>query len=166
MLAARHRARLTMQNPNIDIQEGRRLHSVRRKLFQDAGDDSDGEPGRNSGVEDNIVNRFFEEARKNRANAKERWNFDFEKEEPLPGRYVWVKVDQDGNEIGNPLETSNRIENLQIMQDEEAQDDDVTMQEQSEDKEDNKMIDAYFERHKTAVIRDWCRTECSQACGI
>jgi len=24
--------------------------------------------------------------------AKQRWNFDFEKEEPLPGRWVWEKV--------------------------------------------------------------------------
>lgn len=60
-----------MQYPNIDIQEGRRLRSVRRRLFQD-DDDNDGETGRNSGVEDNIVNRFFEEARENRENVSMR----------------------------------------------------------------------------------------------
>ncbi|XP_076676158.1 uncharacterized protein LOC143373117 isoform X3 [Andrena cerasifolii] len=128
-----------MQHPNVDIQEGGSVRSVRRKLFQDDDDDNERDSERNSGVEDNLVNCFFEEARKNRENAKERWNFDFEKEEPLPGRYVWVKVDQDGNQISNPLETNNRVKNLQIMQDESAQDDDVTMQ---EDKDDDKMTDS------------------------
>ncbi|CAK9825891.1 hypothetical protein ANTRET_LOCUS3824 [Anthophora retusa] len=143
-----------MQYPNIDTQEGRRLRSVRRRLFQDDDDDNETESGRNSGVEDNLANCFFEEARKNRENdvtfllrsvcgqAKERWNFDFEKEEPLPGRYVWVKLDQHGNEICNPLETSNRVENLQTMQEEDTQDDDVTMQENTEDKDDDKMTDS------------------------
>ena len=130
---------LAMQHPNVGIQEGGSVRSVRRKLFQDDDDDNERDSERNSGVEDNLVNCFFEEARKNRENAKERWNFDFEKEEPLPGRYVWVKVDQDGNEISNPLETNNRVKNLQIMQDESAQDDDVTMQ---EDKDDDKMTDS------------------------
>ena len=128
-----------MQHPNVGIQEGGSVRSVRRKLFQDDDDDNERDLERNSGVEDNLVNCFFEEARKNRENAKERWNFDFEKEEPLPGRYVWVKVDQDGNEISNPLETNNRVKNLQITQDENAQDDDVTMQ---EDKDDDKMTDS------------------------
>ncbi|XP_031834590.1 uncharacterized protein LOC116427891 isoform X4 [Nomia melanderi] len=142
MLAARHRARLTMQNPNVDVQEGRRLRSVRRRLFQDDANENENNRSRNTGIEDNIANCFFEEARKNRENAKERWNFDFEKEEPLPGRYVWVKLDQHGNEIGNPLETRNRVENLQVMQDEDAQDDDFSMQEQPEDKDDEKMSDS------------------------
>ncbi|XP_017788384.1 PREDICTED: uncharacterized protein LOC108570958 [Habropoda laboriosa] len=135
-------ARLTM-HPNIDAQDGRRLRSVRRRLFQDDDDDdNETESGRNSGVEDNLANCFFEEARKNRENAKERWNFDFEKEEPLPGRYVWVKLDQHGNEICNALETSNRVENLQTMQEEDTQDDDVTMQEHTDDKDDDKMTDS------------------------
>nr|XP_031834586.1 uncharacterized protein LOC116427891 isoform X1 [Nomia melanderi] len=136
------RARLTMQNPNVDVQEGRRLRSVRRRLFQDDANENENNRSRNTGIEDNIANCFFEEARKNRENAKERWNFDFEKEEPLPGRYVWVKLDQHGNEIGNPLETRNRVENLQVMQDEDAQDDDFSMQEQPEDKDDEKMSDS------------------------
>ncbi|XP_076760225.1 uncharacterized protein LOC143428868 isoform X2 [Xylocopa sonorina] len=130
-----------MQYPNIDVQEGKNPRSVRRRLFQDDDDDNETESSRNSGVEDNIVDRFFEEARKNRENAKERWNFDFEKEEPLPGRYVWVKVDQHGNEISSPLESSNRVANLQTMQEEDMQDDDVTMQDRTDDKDDNKMTD-------------------------
>ncbi|XP_003393975.1 cyclin-dependent kinase inhibitor 2 isoform X1 [Bombus terrestris] len=135
----RSRARLMMQYPNIDIQEGRRLRSVRRRLFQDEDDDNETESVRNSGVEDNC---FFEETRKNRENAKERWNFDFEKEEPLPGRYVWVKLDQHGNEICNPSETKNRIENLQTMQEEDVQDDDITMQDHVEGKDDEKLTDS------------------------
>ncbi|XP_043509806.1 cyclin-dependent kinase inhibitor 1B-like isoform X1 [Frieseomelitta varia] len=115
------RARLMMQNPNIDIQEGRRLRNARRRLFED---DDDDETVRNSGVEDNIANCIFEEARKNRENAKQRWNFDFEKEQPLPGRYEWVKLDEHGNEVYNPLETKDRVENLQTMQ----EDNDVTME--------------------------------------
>ncbi|XP_006568963.1 uncharacterized protein LOC725144 isoform X3 [Apis mellifera] len=142
MLAARHRARLMMQYPNIDIQEGRRIRSVRRRLFQDDDDDNETESGRNSRIEDNVANCFFEEARKYRENAKERWNFDFEKEEPLPGRYVWVKLDQHGNEIRNPLEANSRVENIQTMQEEDAQDDDVTMQDHAEDKDDDKMTDS------------------------
>ncbi|CAL7936884.1 unnamed protein product [Xylocopa violacea] len=130
-----------MQYPNIDVQEGKNPRSVRRRLFQDDDDDNETESSRNSGVEDNIVDRFFEEARKNRENAKERWNFDFEKEEPLPGRYVWVKVDQHGNEISSPLESSNRVANLQTMQEEDMQDDDVTMQDRMDDKDDSKMTD-------------------------
>ncbi|XP_076760224.1 uncharacterized protein LOC143428868 isoform X1 [Xylocopa sonorina] len=136
-----NRAGHMMQYPNIDVQEGKNPRSVRRRLFQDDDDDNETESSRNSGVEDNIVDRFFEEARKNRENAKERWNFDFEKEEPLPGRYVWVKVDQHGNEISSPLESSNRVANLQTMQEEDMQDDDVTMQDRTDDKDDNKMTD-------------------------
>lgn len=56
-----------MQYPNIDIQEGRRLRSVRRRLFQDEDDDNETESVRNSGVEDNC---FFEETRKNRENVR------------------------------------------------------------------------------------------------
>ncbi|XP_043253186.1 cyclin-dependent kinase inhibitor 2-like isoform X3 [Colletes gigas] len=134
MLAARHRARLTMQYPNIDLQEGRRLRNVRRRLFQDDEVDT----GRRSGIEDNLANCFFEEARKNRENAKQRWNFDFEKEEPLPGRYEWVKLDQDRNEIRNPLESCNRVENIQAVQ----KDDHVTIAGHSEDKDDENMTDS------------------------
>ncbi|XP_076394001.1 uncharacterized protein LOC100883023 isoform X3 [Megachile rotundata] len=134
-------ARLTIQYPNVDMQEARRGHSARRKLFQDDEDD-EGESGRKSGVEDNIANCFYEEARKNRQNAKERWNFDFEKEEPLPGRYMWVKLDEHGNEISTPLESSNRVENLRTMQEEDTQDDDVTMEEHLEDRDGENMTDS------------------------
>lgn len=56
-----------MQNPNIDIQEGRRLRNARRRLFEN---DDDDETVRSSGVEDNIANYIFEEARKNRENVR------------------------------------------------------------------------------------------------
>nr|XP_034171241.1 uncharacterized protein LOC117600233 isoform X1 [Osmia lignaria]XP_034171242.1 uncharacterized protein LOC117600233 isoform X1 [Osmia lignaria] len=134
-------ARLTIQHPNVEMQEERRGHSARRKLFQE-DDDNESKSERNSGVEDNIANCFYEEARKNRENAKERWNFDFEKEEPLPGRYVWVKLDEHGNEIGTPLESSNRVENLRTMQEEDTQDDDVTMEEHLDDRDGENMTDS------------------------
>ncbi|XP_015432265.1 PREDICTED: uncharacterized protein LOC107188484 isoform X1 [Dufourea novaeangliae] len=136
------RARLTLQYPSMDVEDGHRFRSVRRRLFQDNEDENHGDSDRNSGVEDNLANCFYEEARKNRENAKERWNFDFEKEEPLPGRYVWVKLDQHGNEVGNPLETRNRVENLQIVHDDDAQDDDFAMQDQPEDKDEKIMTDS------------------------
>ncbi|CAD1479805.1 unnamed protein product, partial [Heterotrigona itama] len=106
-----------MQNPNIDIQEGRRLRSVRRRLFEDDGDE---ETPRSSAVEDN-ANYILEEARKNRENAKQRWNFDFENEEPLPGRYEWVRLDEHGNEVCNPLERD-EVENLQEDNDDTMED--------------------------------------------
>ncbi|PBC34275.1 hypothetical protein APICC_09364 [Apis cerana cerana] len=86
--------------------------------------------------------------------AKERWNFDFEKEEPLPGRYVWVKLDQHGNEIRNPLEANSRVENIQTMQEEDTQDDDVTMQDHAEDKDDDKMTDIKVDRLKLKSEED------------
>lgn len=63
------RARLTIQHPNVEMQEERRGHSARRKLFQE-DDDNESKSGRNSGVEDNIANCFYEEARKNRENVR------------------------------------------------------------------------------------------------
>lgn len=79
-----------MQNPQLGIERATRLQGVRRRLFQD-----DDKVEENSSVEDNYMNCLYEETRKTRENAKRRWNFDFEKEEPLPGRYEWVKVDED-----------------------------------------------------------------------
>ncbi|XP_076175820.1 uncharacterized protein LOC143151005 isoform X2 [Ptiloglossa arizonensis] len=142
MLAARHRARLTMQYPNVDTQEGRR-RSVRRRLFQDEEPDNEPESERRSGVEDNLANCFLEEARKNRENAKQRWNFDFEKEEPLPGRYEWVKLDRDGNEIRNrALESSNRLENLQTVRNENEEPDAVTFPEMPEERDHDNTTDS------------------------
>ncbi|KAK9295528.1 hypothetical protein QLX08_010172 [Tetragonisca angustula] len=110
-----------MQHPNIDKEDGKKLRNARRKLFED---DDDDETVRNSGVEDNIANCIFEEAKKNLENAKQRWNFDFEKEQPLPGRYEWVKLDEHRNEVCHPLETRDGVENLQTMQ----EDNDVAME--------------------------------------
>ena len=35
--------------------------------------------------------------------AKERWNFDFKNERPLPGKWEWVKEGNDGKEIADSL---------------------------------------------------------------
>ena len=53
-----------------------------------------------------------------------------------------MKLDQHGNEICNPSETKNRIENLQTMQEEDVQDDDITMQDHVKDKDDEKLTDS------------------------
>ena len=56
-----------MQHPNIDKEDGKKLRNARRKLFED---DDDDETVRNSGVEDNIANCIFEEAKKNLENVR------------------------------------------------------------------------------------------------
>lgn len=58
-----------MQNLDVDVQQERRLHSVRRRLFQDDANENENNTSRNTGIEDNIANCFFEEARKNRENV-------------------------------------------------------------------------------------------------
>lgn len=93
-----------MQDRNVDVQEAR-LRNVRRRLFQD---DDDRRRDRENGVEDNVANCFVEEVRKHREEAKKKWNFDFEKERPLPGNYEWVRLDQDGNEIPMTTEVQNK----------------------------------------------------------
>lgn len=45
--------------------------------------------------------------------AKRRWNFDFENEVPLPGRYEWVKIDLDGNEISDFAQSTTGERDLQ-----------------------------------------------------
>ena len=45
-----------------------------------------------SGATDNIRNILQEELQKDREAAMLRWNFDFENEVPLPGRWVWERV--------------------------------------------------------------------------
>ncbi|XP_014483540.1 PREDICTED: uncharacterized protein LOC106749026 isoform X2 [Dinoponera quadriceps] len=127
MLAARHRARLTMDEKNVDQQEGIRRRNVCRRLFQDDVDSNEqstndkNDNGRTSnGENDNLVNRLFEEARRDRDNAKERWNFDFENEVPLSGRYEWVRVDRDGNEISDFAQLKNGAPDLQEGRPEEA----------------------------------------------
>ncbi|XP_043280386.1 cyclin-dependent kinase inhibitor 1-like isoform X2 [Venturia canescens] len=103
MLAARHRARLAMQDGNGDVREAftRRIPAngnVRRRLFVDADENE----GHGQGLSENRTNEFFEDARNNLEQAKERWNFDFVTETPLPGNYVWVKLDKDGKEVPAP----------------------------------------------------------------
>lgn len=43
--------------------------------------------------------------------AKERWNFDFEEEKPLPGNYTWVKVEKDecGSQETNGIKENEKI---------------------------------------------------------
>ncbi|XP_063988917.1 uncharacterized protein LOC135168549 isoform X2 [Diachasmimorpha longicaudata] len=91
MLAARHRARLAMEEGNRETQ-ALKLKNVRRRLFKDDEDDSTTEPRGNA---DNEANSFMEKARESFEQAKEKWNFDFEKGEPLPGRFEWIKADED-----------------------------------------------------------------------
>ncbi|XP_014610743.1 PREDICTED: uncharacterized protein LOC106790405 isoform X1 [Polistes canadensis] len=109
-----NKARLTMQDRNVDVQEGIRFRSVCRRLFQEE-EEIEGGPRRdlNTGNEDNVVNCFFEEARKHREEAKKKWNFDFEKEIPLAGNYQWVKLDRDGNEIPTNAEVRNKTEKME-----------------------------------------------------
>ncbi|KAK2587273.1 hypothetical protein KPH14_003003 [Odynerus spinipes] len=127
-------ARLTMQDRNVDVQEGIRLRSVRRRLFQE---DDDRRRDLNTGVEDNVANCFFEEVRKHREEAKKRWNFDFEKEIPLPGNYQWVKLDRDGNEIPMIAEAENKTAKTEeVMEKEEGE------QEKEEDPPEEREADA------------------------
>ncbi|KAI4495960.1 hypothetical protein M0802_008175 [Mischocyttarus mexicanus] len=107
------KARLTMQDRNVDVQEGIRFRSVRRRLFQEEEEIEGGRRRDLNTTEGNVVNCFFEEARKHREEAKEKWNFDFEKEIPLKGNYQWVKLDQDGNDIPMNAEVQNKTEKME-----------------------------------------------------
>ncbi|XP_077268854.1 uncharacterized protein LOC143900934 isoform X3 [Temnothorax americanus] len=77
------------------------LRNVRRRLFQDDGDEQQ--------KHKDIDNRFSEERRIQLEQSMEKWNFDFVREEPRPGRYEWVKLDEQGNEISESKETNGRI---------------------------------------------------------
>lgn len=35
-----------------------------------------------------------------------KWNFDFVNGKPLPGRYEWVELDEQGNEVSEPKGTN------------------------------------------------------------
>ncbi|XP_011304289.1 uncharacterized protein [Fopius arisanus] len=85
-------ARLAMEEGNRETR-ALNIKNVRRRLFKD--DDDDGETSGPRGTDDNEANIFMEEARKNFQNAKEKWNFDFAKNEPLPGRWQYVKANED-----------------------------------------------------------------------
>lgn len=45
--------------------------------------------------------------------AKERWNFDFKNDMPLPGRYEWIKIDSDRNESSDFTQSTTGMHNLQ-----------------------------------------------------
>ncbi|XP_024871658.1 uncharacterized protein LOC112454469 isoform X2 [Temnothorax curvispinosus] len=80
-----------------------RLRNVRRRLFQDDGDNDEQQKHKD------IENRFSEERRIQLEQSMEKWNFDFVRGEPRPGRYEWVKLDEQGNEISESKETNGRI---------------------------------------------------------
>ncbi|XP_046835291.1 UPF0329 protein ECU05_1680/ECU11_0050-like isoform X2 [Vespa crabro] len=139
MLAARHRARLTMQDRNVDVQEGIRFRSVRRRLFQEDEEIGGGRTrDLNTGIEDNVANCFFEEVRKHREEAKKRWNFDFEKEIPLPGNYQWVKLDRDGNEIPMITEAQNKTEKMERNKNDVEKEEEQEKQEKEKEEEEEK----------------------------
>ncbi|KAJ9600774.1 hypothetical protein L9F63_001054, partial [Diploptera punctata] len=60
---------------------------VCRRLFND---ENDGEEN-TTGEIDNLENLIKEELQRDREAAMRRWNFDFENEVPLPGRWVWER---------------------------------------------------------------------------
>lgn len=45
--------------------------------------------------------------------AKERWNFDFKNDMPLPGRYGWIRIDSDRNKISDFTQSTTGMHNLQ-----------------------------------------------------
>ncbi|KAK0074426.1 hypothetical protein PV325_008342 [Microctonus aethiopoides] len=83
-------------------EETPRGRGVRRRLFADEEDNNEtsgsGMKQNQLGKLENDVNCFIEETRNDMDNAKKKWNFDFEKEEPLPGQYEWVKVGENFSE--------------------------------------------------------------------
>lgn len=78
-----------------------------RSLFQD---DSPEQP--NSETEENRINIITELLKDHAAEARERWNFDFENETPLEGEWEWEKMgdaedtENLNNQENNHTETS------------------------------------------------------------
>ncbi|CAL1685348.1 unnamed protein product [Lasius platythorax] len=77
--------------------------STRRKLFADEND-SDVE-------EENFHNHIREENRRKTEEDTKKWNFDFKRGVPLPGRYIWTKLDEYGNEISDSTNLVNEEQN-------------------------------------------------------
>ncbi|XP_063696282.1 uncharacterized protein LOC134827530 [Culicoides brevitarsis] len=77
--------------------------TCRRLQFDDEDDDEAPEHSRPNGfaaetADQNYANACLEEwRRQNRQESASRWNFDFETETPLPGPYVWERVDQNSS---------------------------------------------------------------------
>ncbi|KAL0107696.1 hypothetical protein PUN28_014774 [Cardiocondyla obscurior] len=91
-----------MEGTTDSLRNGRFRH-VRRRLFQDDGDNDDQQKFENS------ENRFSEEMRLQLEQSTKRWNFDFVRGEPQPGRYEWVRLDEHGNEISKSNGTNGII---------------------------------------------------------
>ncbi|XP_029173858.1 cyclin-dependent kinase inhibitor 1-like isoform X1 [Nylanderia fulva] len=66
------------------------IQSVRRRLFVE----QDGE-------EENVCNHIREDSQRKAEEDMKKWNFDFKRGVPLPGRYEWIKLDEHGNEISD-----------------------------------------------------------------
>lgn len=77
--------------------------NVCRKLFADENEDED--------ERQNYDNLIMEENIRQSERDKEKWNFDFKREVPLPGRYEWIKLDEHGNEIPNSINSINEVQN-------------------------------------------------------
>ncbi|CAD6237160.1 GSCOCG00002172001-RA-CDS [Cotesia congregata] len=100
------------RNKNTDKTK---LQNVRRRLFTDTDDNQENneEEKTTQGNDDNLANRLIEETR---FEAKERWNFDFEKDEPLNGQWEWVKIDEEFSDRNPPAlgnSHNNTRDNLQ-----------------------------------------------------
>ncbi|KAF2882340.1 hypothetical protein ILUMI_23824 [Ignelater luminosus] len=78
-----------------------------RSLFQD-----DNPEQSNQETEENAVNAIAELLKDHAAEAREKWNFDFENETPLEGEWEWEKMENPensedlGNQESNHTETS------------------------------------------------------------
>ncbi|XP_069696092.1 uncharacterized protein [Periplaneta americana] len=82
---------------------GERL-PVRRRLNFDWDD------GFRDGSGDNFINTLQEEARRDNEEAKIRWNFDFEHEMPLPGRWQWERVEPETETVPATVQPSQQPE--------------------------------------------------------
>ncbi|XP_011268169.1 cyclin-dependent kinase inhibitor 1 isoform X2 [Camponotus floridanus] len=98
MLATKHRARLTMER---NASENER--NVRRQLFTDENESED--------ERQNYDNLIMEDNLQQSERDKEKWNFDFKRGVPLPGRYQWIKLDEHGNEIPSSINSINEVQN-------------------------------------------------------
>ncbi|XP_075234571.1 uncharacterized protein LOC142332177 [Lycorma delicatula] len=63
-----------------------------------------------AGHEDNAANSLLEIIRRDNQRAREKWNFDFETETPLEGRWEWTEV-LPGSEINVTRNLSGSVDN-------------------------------------------------------
>lgn len=107
-------ADLTMDKQDKNGWKERR--PIARQLFQKDDDVNNGdENGQNEIDHNNVLDRIAEEIRESQNDARRRWNFDFQNEVPLPGRYQWVRVNNNHGEngIANSTRPINGVDNSQ-----------------------------------------------------